>query len=273
MKLATLGPAGTFSEVAAGRYQPDAQHALVLKDNLTDCLDAIGHDCDAAVVPIENLTEGFVSPVVDYLVHRPLHIQAEIRLPVAFQCLSNSPTPETVHAQFVAAGQCNQYLHRLNLPVIHTASNALSLNALVDSNSPAAAVVPQHVDCPDGLIARDSDIADNPHNETRFVVLSKPSEAPRFDGKKSWKSSLLLVDDNDHPGLLVDNLQVFAKQHINLTSIVSRPTGNSFGHYHFFIDFDGHRDQAHVASALQKLASMNNIHWLGSYPAAAIGSF
>ena len=82
---------------------------------------------------------------------------------------------------------------------------------------------------------------------------------------------MLLIDDNDHPGLLVDSLQVFAKQQINLTSIVSRPAGSQFGDYHFFIDFDGHRSEPGVASALEELAAMNNIHWLGSYPAAEIG--
>lgn len=272
MKLATLGPAGTFSEVAAGLYQPEAQHTLVLKDNLTDCLDAIGHDCDAAVVPIENLTEGFVSPVVDYLVHRPLHIQAEIRIPVGFQCVSNSTTPTQIWAQFVAAGQCSQYLHQFGLPIIHTASNSASLQALLTSNTPSAAVVPTHVDCPKELQIMKGDIADNPRNETRFVVLSAASEEPEWNSGKRWKSSLLLIDDNDHPGLLVDSLQVFAKQQINLTSIVSRPAGSQFGDYHFFIDFDGHCSEPGVALALKELTSMNHIHWLGSYPAAEIGA-
>ena len=105
------------------------------------------------------------------------------------------------------------------------------------------------------------------------MVLSATSEEPEFDKDKRWKSSLLLIDDNDHPGLLVDSLQVFARQQINLTSIVSRPAGRQFGDYHFFIDFDGHRSEAGVALALKELAAMNNIHWLGSYPAAAIGNY
>ncbi|WP_286911569.1 prephenate dehydratase [Idiomarina sp. UBA4520] len=271
MKLATLGPAGTFSEVAAGLYQPNQQHYIQLLDSLVSCLDAVGQECDAAVVPIENLTEGFVSPVVDYLVRRPLRIQAEIRIPVSFQCLSNSASPQQVWAQFVAAGQCNQYLHSLGLPLIHTASNALSMEALIAAKEPSAAVVPKHLSCPEGLQMLKSDIADNPHNETRFVVLSATSEEPEFDKDKRWKSSLLLIDDNDHPGLLVDSLQVFARQQINLTSIVSRPAGRQFGDYHFFIDFDGHRSEAGVALALEELTEMNNIHWLGSYPAAEIG--
>ncbi|MDV6316471.1 prephenate dehydratase [Idiomarina sp. HP20-50] len=272
MKLATLGPAGTFSEVAAGLYQPEKNHDIQLLDSLVSCLDAVGQSCDAAVVPIENLTEGFVSPVVDYLVQRPLRIQAEIRIPVAFQCLSNSNHPKQIFAQFVAAGQCHQYLHKLALPIVHTASNSLSLDALRAAEGPSAAVVPKHLECPDNLQVLSHKIADNPHNETRFVVLSAASEEPVFDKGRGWKSSLLLIDDNDHPGLLVDSLQVFAKQQINLTSIVSRPAGSRFGDYHFFIEFDGHRSEPGVAFALKELAAMNNIHWLGSYPAAVIGN-
>jgi prephenate dehydratase len=271
MKLATLGPAGTFSEVAAGLYQPEQDHDIQLLDNLVSCLESVGRECDAAVVPIENLTEGFVSPVVDYLVQRPLRIQAEIRIPVGFQCLSNSAKPTQIWAQFVAAGQCNSYLHKLGLPIIHTASNAASLQALLAAEEASAAIVPQHISCPQTLQILSNNIADNPRNETRFVVLSAASEEPEYRKDERWKSSLLLIDDNDHPGLLVDSLQVFAKQQINLTSIVSRPAGSQFGDYHFFIDFDGHRSEPGVASALKELAAMNNIHWLGSYPAAEIG--
>jgi len=272
MKLATLGPAGTFSEVAAGLYQPQKHHDIQLLNSLVSCLDSVGRECDAAVVPVENLTEGFVSPVVDYLVQRPLRIQAEIRIPVGFQCLSNSISPTQVWAQFVAAGQCSQYLQQLAQPIVHTASNTASLESLLAAEEAAAAVVPSHIRCPSELQILNPDIADNPHNETRFVVLSTGSEEPEFDKSKRWKSSLLLIDDNDHPGLLVDSLKVFASQQINLTSIVSRPAGRQFGDYHFFIDFDGHSSEPGVALALKKLAEMNNIHWLGSYPAAEIGT-
>ena len=268
-EIVTLGPAGTFSELAAlglvRRKQLSA--TLTLKSDLASVIDSV-QPGKLGLVPIENLTEGFVSPVVDGLVKRPLKIIAETTIPVEFQLVANHSEPEHLWAQFIAAGQCQQQLKRLNLPVIHTTSNSESLRKLMATESRAAALIPAHIECPDDLTVLVNQAADVSHNETRFVLLSAAdNDTPFVDGVR-WKSSVILVDDHDHPGLLVDSLSVFAQRGINLTSIVSRPTGGQFGQYHFFIDFDGHCQQPHVSQALTQLAKLNQVRWLGSYKAA-----
>ncbi|MGM0525889.1 MAG: prephenate dehydratase [Pseudomonadota bacterium] len=268
-QLVTLGPAGTFSELAAQTWLK--QQSLDLTINLQDSLPAVieaVNESQLGLAPIENLSEGFVSPVVDSLVHKSLHIIAELTLPVEFQIVTNHPSPRSIYAQFVAAGQCRRALQQLALPVTHTSSNSESLNSLLGTSEPSAALVPSHIQCPDQLTLLSSRAADIAHNETRFVVLSANNLAPAYDPNRRWKSSVLLIDDNDHPGLLVDSLSVFARRAINLTSIVSRPTGGGFGQYHFFIDFDGHIQQSHVQEALEQLAKLNHLRWLGSYQAA-----
>lgn len=267
--LVTLGPAGTFSELAAQALlsQQSLNLSVELKDSLTSVIKAVNHT-QLGLLPIENLSEGFVSPVVDALVRKPLTIIAEVKLPIAFKLLANHPQPKEVWAQFVAAGQCQSALADLSLPIIHTSSNSESMCKLVSADTPAAALVPTHIVCPANLRETNSKAADAEHNETRFVLLSANSAISRFDPEQRWKSSVLLIDDNDHPGLLVDSLSVFARRGINLTSIVSRPTGGGFGQYHFYIDFDGHIQQPHVAEALEQLAKLNQIRWLGSYQAA-----
>ncbi|WP_404400943.1 ACT domain-containing protein [Idiomarina seosinensis] len=267
--LVTLGPAGTFSELAAQALikQQSLRLATTLQDSVASVVEAIS-PTQLGLLPIENLTEGFVSPVVDALVVRPLTILAEIKLPIAFKLLANDTQPQSVWAQFVAAGQCRAALTRLSLPIIHTSSNGESMQQLVNADKPAAALVPAHIKCPANFYHLSDKAADTEHNETRFVLLSANSSAVEFDPQQRWKSSVLLIDDNDHPGLLVDSLSVFARRGINLTSIVSRPTGGGFGQYHFYIDFDGHRQQSHVAEALEQLAKLNQIRWLGSYQAA-----
>jgi|MDSZ01.2.fsa_nt_gb prephenate dehydratase len=269
IKIATLGPAGTFSELAAQRLARDKGITadIELVDNLNTVLNVV-NSTTLGLVPIENLSEGFVSPVVDSLVAKPLRIIAETKLPVEFQVVANREEPEHLWAQFVAAGQCRQVLQQLDLPIIHTSSNSEALIKLQNALSPAAALIPAHVPCPDDLHVIQPRAADIAHNETRFVLLSASQTTPRFDDKLPWKSSVLLVDDDDHPGLLVDSLSVFARRGINLTSIVSRPTGGKFGQYHFFIDFDGHIDQPHIKEAVEQLGKLNQVRWLGSYRAA-----
>lgn len=267
--IVTLGPAGTFSELAAqGLIKDKGLPAnIVLKDELTAVIDHVKPGT-LGLVPIENLTEGFVSPVVDTLVQLPLQIIAETKLPVAFKLIANHKSPEHIWSQFVAAGQCRQCINEMALPVVHTTSNSDSLNKLLGCTSPAAAIIPAHIHCPKGLRVLQRNAADIEHNETRFILLAASNATPHFEEGVRWKSSVILVDDNDHPGLLVDSLSVFARRGINLTSIVSRPTGGRFGQYHFFIDFDGHADQSHVKQALEQLAKLNRIRWLGSYKTA-----
>lgn len=269
MDIVTLGPAGTFSELAAQDLikVKGLASSISLEDDLLSVIEQVKPG-RLGLVPIENLTEGFVSPVVDHLVRNPLQIIAETKLPVAFKILANSDAPEHLWAQFVAAGQCRRCIQSMALPVIHTNSNSDSMNKLLRCKSPAAAIVPAHIQCPSSLKVLHRTAADIEHNETRFVLLSAANAAATYDPATSWKSSVILVDDNDHPGLLVDSLSVFARRGINLTSIVSRPSGGKFGQYHFFIDFDGHSEQPHVKQALEQLAKLNQIRWLGSYKAA-----
>lgn len=269
MEIVTLGPAGTFSELAAqGLIKDKGLTAdILLEDELTAVINRVKPGL-LGLVPIENLTEGFVSPVVDKLVQLPLQIIAETKLPVEFKLVANHKSPEHIWSQFVAAGQCRQCIQAMALPVVHTTSNSDSLNKLLGCTSPAAAIIPAHIHCPKGLNILQRKAADVEHNETRFILLSAASTTPHYEEGVRWKSSVILMDDNDHPGLLVDSLSVFARRGINLTSIVSRPTGGKFGQYHFFIDFDGHAEQPHVKQALEQLAKLNQIRWLGSYKTA-----
>jgi prephenate dehydratase len=71
------------------------------------------------------------------------------------------------------------------------------------------------------------------------------------------------------PGALYQVLKTFAKRNINLTKIESRPTKRRPWEYHFYLDFEGHRNEEHCAEVLEDLR--NNavfVKVLGSYPKA-----
>ncbi|MBY6064087.1 ACT domain-containing protein [Pseudidiomarina sediminum] len=271
MRIATLGPAGTFSELAAceyGRQQTD--YTLQFFPALGRVLKAIPNEADVAVVPIENIVEGMVSPVIDTFVKRPLEIVAELSIPVRFSLVANSPKPEKIYAQFVAQGQCSDCLGRYDVPIMNTASNSEALQLLLQSREPAAAVVPEHCLAQHHFDHVEHDITDYAHNETRFVAVREPQQQPpERDPAVAYKTSLLIVDDTDHPGLLVEHLQVFAGYRVNLTSLVSRPTGQKFGHYHFYLECEGHQDDSAIRAALTLIALRNRVVVLGSYPSSA----
>ncbi|MEX1221284.1 MAG: prephenate dehydratase domain-containing protein [Idiomarina sp.] len=282
MKLVTLGPAGTFSEIAARRYaaQLATSPELCFESSLQRTLARLNDDCDVAVVPIENIAEGFVSPVVDYLLRTPLQIVAELRVPVHFSYVSNSHAPTKIYAQFVAQGQCGEFLastfaassHATQL--VTTGSNTEALEVLLSTPN-SGAIVPTH--CVAELYADKRsaatlqvthEVADYPHNETRFIALQSKQQRLAPEPGVAYKTSVLLIDDDDHPGLLADNLQLFARHQVNLTSIVSRPTGTKFGNYHFFLDCDGHSESQGLMQAVAAIRRQSRLVLLGSYPSA-----
>lgn len=84
------------------------------------------------------------------------------------------------------------------------------------------------------------------------------------------KTSIIVLDDEDHPGLLGEVLQCFSTRQINLTAILSRPTRKSFGKYHFFIELEGSINEVHVAEALRDIRLRNKVKVLGSFKRARL---
>ena len=108
------------------------------------------------------------------------------------------------------------------------------------------------------------DVHDRANAVTRFVVVSRPSPLPARTGAD--RTSLAAFLTEDHPGALLEILTEFAVRGINLTTIQSRPTGDRLGQYYFFVDCEGHVDDARVGEALMGLRRVcREVRFLGSY--------
>jgi prephenate dehydratase len=107
-------------------------------------------------------------------------------------------------------------------------------------------------------------VHDRANAVTRFVVVSPPRPLPARTGAD--RTSLAAFLTEDHPGALLEILTEFAVRGINLTTIQSRPTGDRLGQYYFFIDCEGHVDDARVGEALMGLRRVcQDVRFLGSY--------
>src|SRR3954454_3459068 len=68
MRIAYLGPAGTFTEDALGEAIPDCGFEPLRTPTIPDAILAGGRgEADRALVPIENSLEGSVRPTLDTL--------------------------------------------------------------------------------------------------------------------------------------------------------------------------------------------------------------
>ncbi|MCF2949383.1 ACT domain-containing protein [Paraglaciecola aquimarina] len=275
-KLATLGPRGTYSESASLKYidASNSPHEIEYFGSIKKVLNSVGQSSDVAVLPIENLSEGFVSLVLDHLIESELTIVSEILLPIQFSFVSNTADLSSIDklfVQFVAKGQCSDYIDALaNVEIITTQSNIESLNCVIEDAGNSAAIVPSTSFESKRFRHVVENVNDYKNNQTRFLALSKESRALDPSSNVNWKTSLVVFDDRDRPGLLAEVLTSFASRNVNLTSIISRPTKIEFGQYNFLIDVQGHFAELAVAEAITEINKIAKVKNMGSYPAAKI---
>ena len=269
-KIATLGPQETFSDLATRQYlqSQDGAYEIQYFSSLSDTFAAIGKDCEMGVLPIENLSEGYVQVVLDHLLDTQLVVISEILLPIQFSFVATCATlPELtdLYVQFVAHGQCSEFIDRLeNIKVHNTQSNIESLLLAQEHGQGAGAIIPKHaLKMAKHQTLITENVTNYENNQTRFLVFTDKAQ-PRLAGQQ-YKTSLVVKNENDSPGVLGNIVDAFAQQKVNLTSIMSRPTKSDFGKYHFFIDIDGHQQDLNVSQALQQIMKQHPVTVIGSY--------
>lgn len=271
MRVAYLGPPGTFSEEALSQCDlaKDGEHLPAT--TFAEAYDLLLRgDADAALLPIENSIEGAVGAILDLLVHRPGPlIRRELRLSVRQHLLARHGTSlESIkriisHPQPI--GQCARYLQeRFPRATREPAHSTADAARRVAEGEPNAAAIGSLVAARRyGLDVLAKDIQDNEENVTRFVLVARADEAPTGTDKTSIAFTL----DRDRPGGLYEVIGEFATRGINLSKIESRPMKQSLGHYIFFLDFEGHRlDPAGEAALAGVRARVHRLYLLGSYP-------
>lgn len=269
-KIATLGPQGTFSEIATKQYliNQGINAEIIFYPTLKKSLTAIGDETSQGMLPVENFSEGFVNLVLDHLLDADLYICGELSLPIQFSLVGNCQRIEEIEkifVQFVAKGQCSEFLDKVHhANIILTESNTQSL-AELEQHQHCAAIVPSHLLLDQDFSLKVNNVTDFQNNQTRFVYLSKQAN-DRYDQlSQDYKTSIIVLYHKDHPGYLESVLHEFTTRSINLTSIVSRPTRHTFGKYHFFIDLEGHQQEQNIKEALDAIKAIFKVKVLGSY--------
>ena len=274
MKFGFLGPPGTFTQEALLQVTDPESNELIYYPTAEEVVLAVaGGEVDSGMVPIENSVEGTVNMTVDALGFETegLVITAEVILPVRLHLLARAGTDLSGVTEVIsmphATAQCRRWL-RENLPDVKiTAANSTAEAAgrVAYEKGTAVAIGPNLAAQLFGLEVIKRDVTDHAEAETRFVVVGRDTPAPT--GRD--KTSIIAFIAEDKAGALLEILQEFASRNVNLTKIESRPTKRVLGEYCFFMDMEGHREDATVAEALDSLSThVARLKFLGSYPRA-----
>lgn len=271
MKLGYLGPEGTFSYFVAAHLQTSLADGVELLavpsiPALFEALEA--KRLDKALVPVENSVEGSVTTTMDALVALDGYsIELELIEPISHALMVQKGRAMTSIQSILShpqpLGQCRAYLHEHypNCSLEPRLSTAAAAEEVV-GNASYAVVGHQQLSVRYDLEILAHDIQDSKTNQTRFFLLSQEKTAPTgLD-----KTSIVFSTGKDQPGSLVTILQLFSKANINLTRIESRPTKLELGEYIFFVDCEGHEDEAPLSQVLAEVKSLAlYFKSLGSY--------
>lgn len=274
MRVAFLGPAGTYGEQAALKLlelEGIEGAELVPQLGIRGVVQALaGGDCDAAVVPVENSVEGGVTACLDALWEHPdLSIGRALVLPIRHALLGSGPITgiSEVLSHPQALAQCSQWLdehlpNALQLPTSSTADAA----RMVAGSRFRAAIASRQAAAEHGLSELAYPINDVPGNCTRFLLLRR-GERRRSGPLASLAFSL----HSNRPGALLEALACFAHRSLNMSRIESRPSKREMGEYLFFVDLELPPEEQHPAAALaaafEELAPLcEHLRLFGAYP-------
>ncbi|MCL2028938.1 MAG: chorismate mutase [Deltaproteobacteria bacterium] len=265
IRVAFLGPAGTYSHAAAleqfgalGLYQPQDDLAAVFKE-------VEEGRADLCVAPFENSIEGLVGQTLDLLGNTGLKARGMVTLKISLALMSRGLEAAAIrkvasHPQ--ALGQARGWLS-LNLPgveLVAAASTAAAATMLDEAGASALIGHPALADFHNLNIVADN-IEDRPHNQTFFLVMGREHSTP------SGRDRTLCWFTAPHrAGSLYSCLQSLADLGVNMTRLHSRPCLDRPLTYRFFLEMDGHFSEDRLTRALDDLKrSAERFHLIGSY--------
>jgi len=267
--VAFQGEAGAYSEEAAFQFFGTSIESRP-RETLEGVFKSVEEEgVQFGVIPVENSLEGSISRSYDLMLESDLHVCGETEVRV-IHCLIASPdagldTVKKVYSHPQALAQCRNFLKHLNATLIPSYDTAGSVKMIKEQGlTDSAAIASARAAEIYGMKVIAREIEDNPHNFTRFFILAREDSPPSGNDKTS-----IVFSTKNQPGALYEALGGFSRRSLNLTKLESRPTRQKPWQYNFYLDFDGHREDAAAQEALANVEKLTIfLKVLGSYPKA-----
>jgi prephenate dehydratase len=270
MVIAYQGEPGANSHIACNDVYPDwtPLPCATFEDAFAAIQDGTA---GLGMIPIENSIAGRVADIHHFLPRSGLHIIGEYFLPIHFQLLAipgaTLDSIKSVHSHVHALGQCRKIIRKLGLKPVIAGDTAGSAREVSEWKDPSRASLATSL-AGDiyGLRTLASDVEDETHNTTRFIILSKtPAWADAGSGPTV---TTFLFRVRNVPAALYKALGGFATNGVNMTKLESYMVDGEFTATQFLADVDGHPDDPSLRRALEELSFFSKeVRVLGVYPA------
>ena len=270
-RMALLGPVGTSTHAAALKHFGKAADTVPL-NTITDVFREVeAGTAMYGVVPVENSSEGVVNHTLDGFLSSTLKIIGEVELPIHQNFLVAEHTKldglSRIYSHQQSLAQCRHWLdvNYPNVERVAVSSNGEAARRLKNEWH-SAAIAGDVAAAEYDLHKLYSNIEDNPSNTTRFLIIGHEAIAPSGQDKTS-----IMVSAHDKAGALIEILKPLSYHGVSMTSIETRPERPNKWAYVFFIDMDGHIEDANVSAAIADIRPLvKDLRILGSYPKAVL---
>lgn len=276
LRIGYLGPPGSFSHQAATKQFGNSVSFEDLHEIAGVFTEVLRGHCHYGLVPVENSIGGGIVETLDAFANHgsDIRVYAEVLLEVHHALLSSCEPRQIrrIYSKPEIFSQCRNWL-ALQFPkaeLVPAPSSSRAVQIALeefekDRACGSAAIASTLAGQLYGMDVLFEKIEDNPSNVTRFAVISKQSAKPSGDDK----TTIMFEAAADKAGALVSVLRAFEQAGVNLTHIDKRPSGRENWTYTFFIDAQGHQENAALAGAIDEARRhCQHLTVLGSYPRA-----
>ena len=270
-KIIYQGEPGSNSHAACIEVYPDFE--AISCPTFEDCFSILlKGEATLGMIPIENSVAGRVADIHHLLPQSSLHIIGEHFLPIHFNLVAPRGARieglKTVQSHIMALGQCRKIIRKLKLETVigaDTAGSARQIAEIGDLSS--AALAPKMAAESYNLDILAENVEDEPHNMTRFVILS--TEANDISTLKEPLITSFIFKVRNVPAALYKALGGFATNNVNMTKLESYQLDGKFFATQFYADVDGHPEERSLKLAFEELNFFSEeVRILGVYPAS-----
>ena len=275
--IAFLGKRGSYSNLAARAYANRYQKQFIELScaSFDQVFDKVrSGEADLGVLPLENTTSGSINEVYDLLQHTDLSLVGELAYPIKHCVLANDQDDlskiDTLYSHPQVIQQCSQFirsLDRVHIEYCESSSHAMELVSSLNKPN-IAALGNEDGGNLYGLKVLKTDIANQPNNITRFIVIAREplTVSPQISSK-----TLLLMTTSQKAGALVDALLVFKKHQIKMTKLESRPIYGKPWEEMFYLEIEANIHNEATQQALRELQEYSSfLKVLGCYPSEIV---
>ncbi|VTU09057.1 chorismate mutase [Actinobacillus porcinus] len=275
--IAFLGKRGSYSNLAARTYANRYQKQFIELScaSFDQVFEKVrSGEADLGVLPLENTTSGSINEVYDLLQHTDLSLVGELAYPIKHCVLVNDQDDlsqiDTLYSHPQVIQQCSQFirgLDRVHIEYCESSSHAMELVSSLNKPN-IAALGNEDGGHLYGLKVLKTDIANQPNNITRFIVIAREplTVSPQISSK-----TLLLMTTSQKAGALVDALLVFKKYQINMTKLESRPIYGKPWEEMFYLEIEANIHNEAIQQALNELKEYSAfLKVLGCYPSEIV---